>query len=149
MFVFVCLCLTQIHISEPVWTRLCTRLSLRLEETVGYVWSENVWPFSTFLVFLLGSECKLLGTTWLPAQDTSATALHPWFLRVLVWRHFVADDTFPYSSATALYLWFLLVLVWPRGKDVVAGDTCAFLLEVSCTMSNAYRTPWSERNSCV
>jgi len=27
----------QIHISEPIRTKLCT-----MEETVGYVWSENV-----------------------------------------------------------------------------------------------------------
>jgi len=133
---FVCFYLIQIHISEPISTKLCTHLLLGLEETVEYVWSENVWPFSTFLTFFVGSECRILGTTWLPAQDTSATALYPWFLRVLVWRHVLADDTCPESSATALYPWFLQVLVWRRGNDVVAGDTCAFLLEVSCTMGN-------------
>jgi len=166
-FLFVCLYLIQIHISEPIWTKLCTHLPLRLEETVGYVWSENVWPFSTFLTFFVGRECRILGTTWLPTLDTSATALYPWFLRVLVWRHFVADDTCPESSTTALYPWFLQVLgsrhgndvvandtcpesfatvlypwflqvlVWRHGNDFVAGDTCAFLLEMSCTMGNA------------
>ena len=127
MFVckFVCLYLIQIHISEPISTKLCTHLPLGPEETVGYVWSENVWPFSTFLNFFVGSECRILGTTWLPAKDTSATALYPLFLRVLVWRHFLADDTCPESSATALYPWFLQVLVWRHGNDVVAGDTCA------------------------
>ena len=39
---FVCLYLIQIHIFEPIPTKLCTHLPLRLEETVGYVWSENV-----------------------------------------------------------------------------------------------------------
>jgi hypothetical protein len=166
-FLFVCLYLIQIYISEPVWTRLCTHLFPRQEETVEYVWSENVWLFSTFLTFFVGTECKILGTTWLPALDTSATALYPWFLRVLVWRHFLADDTCPESSTTALYLWFLQVLgsrhgndvvaddtcpessatalypwflqvlVWRHGNDFVAGDTCAFLLEVSCTVGNA------------
>jgi len=36
---FVCLYLIQIQISEPISTKLCTHLPLRLEETVGYVWS--------------------------------------------------------------------------------------------------------------
>jgi hypothetical protein len=68
---FVCLFVPyiKIHISEPIWTKLCTNLPLRLEETVGYVWSENVWPFATFLTFFVGNECRILGTTWLPAQD--------------------------------------------------------------------------------
>jgi len=39
-----------------------------------------------------------------------------------------ADDTCPESSATALYPWFLRVLMWCHGNDVVAGDTCAFVL---------------------
>jgi hypothetical protein len=162
---FVCWYLLQIHISEPIWNKLCTHLPVRLEETVGYVWFENVWHFSTFLTFFDGSECRILGTTWLPAQDTSATALYQWFLRMLVWRHVVADDTYPESSATALYPWFLQVLVSRHGNDVVVDDTCpessaaalypwflqvlvschgndvavdtyAFLPEVSCTMVN-------------
>jgi hypothetical protein len=140
LVLFVYLYLIQIHISEPIWTKLCTRLSLRLKETVGYVWFENVWSFSTFLIFFARSEYRFLGTTWLPAQDTSATALYPWFLQVLVWRHgndVVAEDTCLESSATALYPWFLQVFVWRHENDVVAGDTCAFLLEVSCTMGNA------------
>jgi hypothetical protein len=39
MFVcmFVSLYLIQIHISEPIGTKLCTRLPLVMEETVGYV----------------------------------------------------------------------------------------------------------------
>jgi len=39
---FVCLYLIQIHISEPISTKLCTHLPLGLEETVGYVWSKKV-----------------------------------------------------------------------------------------------------------
>jgi len=41
-FLFVCLYLIQIHISEPISTKLCTRLPLRLEEVVGYVWTHNI-----------------------------------------------------------------------------------------------------------
>jgi hypothetical protein len=39
MFVclFVCMELIQIHISEPISTKLCTHLPLGLEEVVGYV----------------------------------------------------------------------------------------------------------------
>jgi len=34
---YVCLYLIQIHISEPIGTKLCTHLPCSLEETVGYV----------------------------------------------------------------------------------------------------------------
>jgi len=122
-FLFVCFYLIQ---NPHFWTNLnqtLHTLPLRLEETVGYVWSENVWPFSTFLTLFIGSDCRILGTTWLPAQDTFATALYPWFVRVLAWRHIVADDTCPESSAAALYPWFLQVLVSRHGNDVVTGDT--------------------------
>ena len=39
---FVCMELTQIHISEPISTELRTRLPLRLEEVVGYFWTHNI-----------------------------------------------------------------------------------------------------------
>jgi hypothetical protein len=70
----------------------------RLEETVGYVWSENVWPFSNFLTFFLRSECGIMGTKSTPAEDSSATALYPCFLRVLAGpygNYVVSDDTCP------------------------------------------------------
>jgi len=40
--------LIQIHISEPISTKLCTRLSLGLEEVVGYVWTHNISTFPHF-----------------------------------------------------------------------------------------------------
>jgi len=46
--VFVCLYLIQIHISEAISTELRTRLPLRLEEVVGYVWTHNIPPFLLF-----------------------------------------------------------------------------------------------------
>jgi len=73
-------------------------------------------------------------------RKSSATALYPWFLLVLVWRHGNDVDEFRVlqeSSATELYPWFLLMLVWRHENDVVADDSFAFLLEVSCTMGNA------------
>jgi hypothetical protein len=45
---FVCLYVIQIHISEPIETRLCTRLPFGLEETVGYVRARNSGPPRTF-----------------------------------------------------------------------------------------------------
>jgi hypothetical protein len=51
---FVCMELTQIHISETIWTKLCTRLPLGLEETVGYVWTRNSWPLRLFGTFFGG-----------------------------------------------------------------------------------------------
>jgi hypothetical protein len=52
---FVCLYLIQIHISEPIGTKLCTHLSRGLEETVGYVWAHNISPFPTFRSILSGA----------------------------------------------------------------------------------------------
>jgi hypothetical protein len=37
----VCLYFIQIHISKPIGTKLCTRLPLGLEKTLGYVWARN------------------------------------------------------------------------------------------------------------
>jgi hypothetical protein len=37
VYMYVCLYLIQIHISETIGTKLCTRLPRDLEETVGYV----------------------------------------------------------------------------------------------------------------
>jgi hypothetical protein len=56
MFVclFVCLYLIQIHISEPIGTKVCTRLPRGPEETVGYVWAHNISPFPPFRPILSG-----------------------------------------------------------------------------------------------
>jgi hypothetical protein len=57
MFVclYVCMYLIQIHISEPIWTKLCTRLPLGLEETVGHVRTRNSWPLRPLGPFSLGA----------------------------------------------------------------------------------------------
>jgi len=52
---FVCLYLIQIHISEPIRTKLCTHLPRGLEETVGYVWAHNISSFPTFRPTLSGA----------------------------------------------------------------------------------------------
>jgi len=95
--------LIQIHISEPIWTKLCTRLPLGLEETVGYVWTRNFLPLRHFGPFFLWGHCRIIGTrvghcriigtSWLPAQPFPAIPLYPWFQLVFVWRHWhdVAD----------------------------------------------------------
>jgi len=44
----LCLYLIQIHISDPIGTKLRTRLPRGLEETVGYVWAHNIAPSPTF-----------------------------------------------------------------------------------------------------
>ena len=89
MFVclFVCMELIQIHISEPIWTRLCTRLPLGLEEVVGYVWNRNSWPLRPFGSFFFGGHCRMTGTRWLPARSFSSIILFSWFQLVFVWRH--------------------------------------------------------------
>jgi len=52
----VCLYLIQIHISEPIGTKLCTHLPRGLEETVGYVWAHNISPFPHFRSILSGAS---------------------------------------------------------------------------------------------
>ena len=139
---FVCLFpsflyLIQIHISEPISTELRTRLPLGLEEVVGYVWTNNIWPFSTFSTSSVRSQCRILGTTWLPAQqslrqryirdlaDDTCAKSHPWCSRRQLRQE---------SSTTALYPW------------------CSrrhLRVEVSCAVGNAYTTRRSERNASV
>jgi len=53
---FVCMELVQIHISEPIWTKLCTHLPLGLEEVVGYVWTHNISTFPPFRPILSGAR---------------------------------------------------------------------------------------------
>jgi hypothetical protein len=85
--IYICTYLTQIHISEPIWTKLCTRLLLGLEETVGYVWARNSWPLRPFGPFFFRGHCRIMGTRWLPARPFSAIPLYPWFQLVFAWRH--------------------------------------------------------------
>jgi len=53
---YVSLYLIQIHISEPIGTKLCTRLPRHLEEAVGYVWAHNISPFPPFRPISLGAS---------------------------------------------------------------------------------------------
>ena len=200
---FVYMELIQIHISELIWTKLCTHLPLGLEETVGYVWARNSWPLRPFGPFFFGGHCRIMGTSWLPAQTFSVIPLYLWFQLVFVWhhRHDVADGgvvrdrlisvilagvpltsrkwrrsrrqshlperRIPYSgecschvtditfnqatgpSATALYPSFQLLFLWPTGNHVLADDSCTFLLQVCCTVGNAYDTLRREWDPCV
>ena len=99
----VCLYLIQIHISEPIGTKLCTCLPRGLEETVGYVWARNSGPLRAFGPFFFRVLCRIMGTRWLPAQPFSVIPLYPWFqicsrdvTDIMLWL--VAE-----SSAAALY----------------------------------------------
>jgi hypothetical protein len=83
---FVCMDLIQIHISEPIWTKLCTPLPLGLEETAWYVWARNSWPLRPFGPFFFRVHCRIMGTRWLPARPSSAIPLYPWF-QLFAWRH--------------------------------------------------------------
>jgi len=80
MFVFllVCMELIQIHISEPIWTKLRTRLPLGLEEVVGYVWTQNSWRLRPFGPSFFRGHCRIMGTRWLPAQPFFVIPLYPW-----------------------------------------------------------------------
>jgi hypothetical protein len=84
---YVCMYLIQIHISEPIWTKLCTRLPLGLEETVRYVWARNSWPLRPSGHFFFRGHYRIMGTRWLPARPFAAISLYPWFQLVFAWRH--------------------------------------------------------------
>jgi hypothetical protein len=84
---YVCMELIQIHISEPIWTKIYTRLSLGLEDVLGYVWTRNSIPLRHFGSFLCGGHCRIMDTRWLPAQPFSALTLYPWFQLVFTLRH--------------------------------------------------------------
>jgi hypothetical protein len=89
MFVclYVCMYLIQIHIYELIWTKLCTRLPLGLEETVGYVWAQNSWPLRLFGPFFFRGHCRIMGTRRLPARPFSVIPLYSWFQLVFAWHH--------------------------------------------------------------
>jgi hypothetical protein len=200
---YVCMELIQIHISEPIWTKLCTRLSLGLEGTVGYVSTRNSWPLRPSGPFFFECHCGIMGTRWLPARPFSEIPLYPWFQLVFAWRHrhdvadggvirsslismilagfpptfrklrrsrrrihppqsriaysggcsrHVTDITFKRATwpyATALYPSFYLLFLWPTANHVLADDSCAFLLQVCCTVGNGYDTLRRERDPCV
>jgi hypothetical protein len=66
-------------------------------------------------------------------------------------RH-VTDITFNRATgpfATALYPSFQILFLWPTGNHVLAYDSCAFLLQVCCTVGNACDTLGRERDPCV
>jgi len=129
MFVclFVCMELIQIHISEPIWTKLRTRLPLGLEEVVGYVWTRNFWPLLPFGPSLFRGHCRIMGTRWLPARPFSMILLYPWIpKRVLVMSYGRCPAPPPRSSAAAFRLLLLHVFVWHHAHDALARDNCAF-----------------------
>jgi len=120
-----------LHISPPWSGRDCRVCMVRKCLTV-----------STFLTFFIGSECRILGTKWLPAQVIRDSVISVILAAVSVtsrkWRCSRRQfRVLQESSATASYPWFLLLLGWHHGNDVVADDSFVFSLEVSCTMGNA------------
>jgi hypothetical protein len=82
--------LIQIHIFEPIWTKHCTRLSLGLEETIGYVWTRNSWHLLPLGPLFFGGHRRVMGTRWQLALPFFAITLYPWFKLVklvFAWRH--------------------------------------------------------------
>jgi hypothetical protein len=146
---FVCMYLIQIHISEPIWTKLCTRLFLGLEETVGYVWVRNswrLWPSGHF--FTLEATAEL----W--AQDGCRRDRFSRYRYICgsSWcSRDVTDSTFNRAagpSATALHPSFQLLFMWPTKNHVLADESCEFLLQVCCSLGNVYDTLGRERDPC-
>jgi hypothetical protein len=130
---FVCMELIQIHISEPIRTKLRTHLPLGLEEVIGYVWTRNSWPLQPFRPSFFRGHCRIMGTRWLPARPFSAIPLYPWILKhVLVTSYGRSPAPPPRSSASAFRPLLLHVFVWRHAHDALARDNCAFFLCFSC-----------------
>jgi len=79
-YFFVCLYLIQIHISEPISTKLCTRVPIRLEEVVGYVWTTIFDPFRHFRHLLSGASTEY----W--AQQGCRSKRHGDSVIFMVWQ---------------------------------------------------------------
>jgi hypothetical protein len=112
---FECPELIQIHISEPIWTKLCTRLPLCLEEVVRYIWTRNSWHFRPLGPFFFGGHCRIMGTRWLPARPFSTIPLYPWFQLVFAWRHrhyVVADGGVIRGSLISVILTGISLTLW-------------------------------------
>jgi len=167
VFLYVCLYLIQIHISEPIWTKLCTRLPLGLEETVRYVWARNSWPLRPFGPFSFRVHCRIMGTRWLPARPFSAISVVPAGVRVTSptlrcrWRRshprqpYIRDSSgsspnvaeitslqTTESSATASYPLFWWVFGSRHGYDVQSGDGAirhSVISLILASVSVAYR----------
>jgi hypothetical protein len=123
--------LIQIHISEPIWTKLRTRLPLGLEEVVGYVWTRNSWPLRPFGPLFFRGHCRIMGTRWLPVWPFSVIPLYPWIpKRVLVTSYERGPAPPPRSTTAAFRPLLLHVFVWRHAYDTLARDNCAFLLRI-------------------
>jgi hypothetical protein len=98
--------LLQIYISEPIWTKLCTRLPLGLEETLGYYVPEILNLFDVLGPFSLGATAE----SW--ALDGCRRYRFPRYryIRDSSWcSRDVTDITLSQTaklSAAALYPWF-------------------------------------------
>jgi hypothetical protein len=105
LFVCVCLYLIQIHISEPIWTKLCTHLPLGLEETVWYVWTQTFWPCLPFSGFVTPDVCFFVPSSnpyfWTHVNLTLHTS-PPWS----------ATDRTVSRDQTFLHLFDLLRRFW-------------------------------------
>jgi hypothetical protein len=84
---YVCLYFIQIHISEPIGTKLCTHLPLGLEETVGSVWARISWPLRLLAPFPLEATAESWAQDGCRRDCFCAIPLYPWFQLVFAWRH--------------------------------------------------------------
>jgi hypothetical protein len=130
--------LIQIHISEPIWTKLRTCLPFGLEEVVGYVWTRKSWRLRPFGPSFFRGHCRIMGTRWPPARPFSVIPLYPWIpKRVLVTSYERCPAPPPHSSTAAFRPLLLHVFVWRHEHYALARDNCAFLLRFSCTVCDA------------
>ena len=73
MFVSALCKFTFLNQSEPNFAHISPFAWKRPQGTYCPKMFDLFYPFFTFV----RSECRILGTKWLPAQESSATALYP------------------------------------------------------------------------
>jgi len=145
MFVclFVCMELIQIHISEPIWTKLCTRFPLGLEEVVGYVWTHNISTFPTFRRIFSGASADSC------AEDGCRRQSPPLLRYISCWCN-VTDVTCTMHNAweTQRSEWNACVWKWKpdgTGRKWIMNCTCnciAFIQMITKSLSNFRPSPF-------
>jgi hypothetical protein len=82
-------------------------------------------------------------------RQSSATASYPLFWWVFASRH--GHYVQPGGEAIRHSVTSLIpaAVLWPTENHVLADNSCAFLLQVCCTLGKAYDTLGRERDPCV
>ena len=76
---FVSSYLIEIHISQPIGTKLCTRLPPWSGRDRRVCMGPKVLTSSTICALFFRGHCRIMGTRWLPVRSFLSIPLYPWF----------------------------------------------------------------------